>query len=289
MRKTVVVWANCQGGAIITALKESYSDIFDVHWFMNYEYIKNGVDLPEFMKIADIFLYQNYRSKENSVYDLDWISRNILPASCQKIAFPTLHSISLQFCHDFYEPENSKTISKDLPHGAFMYGIKPVADHYIRLSGASENKEYRIQKIKDAVRDAMSENFISLEDVAYHKNRSFEFLSEKSKNSDIPKILEYIMDNYKTKRLWHNPYHPNEILQNELCQQIFDAIGVAYKPSESLLSYFENNLKDWVMPILPSVQKHIGITAGSYCESMYHPEIKSSEDYLSKYLHCLYV
>jgi len=120
-KKTVVVWANCQGAPLTSALKSMHSDELEVHHFMNYEYIKNGLELPVFMNSADLFLYQNYRSQEVSLYDLDWISRNILPAHCQKVSFPTLHSMTLQFCHDFHEPNNVKTEGPDFPHGAFFY------------------------------------------------------------------------------------------------------------------------------------------------------------------------
>ena len=71
--KTVVVWANCQGGPLTSALRDMHSKEFDVHWFMNYEFIKNGLELPAFMKSADIFLYQNYRPQEVIMYDLDWL------------------------------------------------------------------------------------------------------------------------------------------------------------------------------------------------------------------------
>jgi len=119
-KKIVVVWANCQGGSLSSALRDMHSEKLDVHWFMNYEFIKNGLELPAFMKSADLFLYQNYRPQEVVMYDLDWISRNILPANCQKVSFPTLHSITLQFCHDYHEPNNTRTQGPDLPHGAFF-------------------------------------------------------------------------------------------------------------------------------------------------------------------------
>ena len=286
--KTVVVWANCQGGPLTNALRDMHSEDFDVHWFMNYEFIKNGLELPAFMKSADIFLYQNYRPQEVIMYDLDWISRNILPAHCQKVSFPTLHSITLQFCHDYHEPNNSKTQGPDLPHGAFFYGIKPLADYYVDLVKDSETKEDRICRIPEAVSHALTDTFIPLADIEYHKKRSLDFLHEKSLQSNTPGIYDYIVDNYRSVRLWHNPYHPNGILLNELCRQVFEAIGLPYRPGPGFLSHLDNHLKDWVLPILPSVQASIGLNAGTYCESKYHPEISTTEAYLSKYLKCLY-
>jgi len=288
-KKTVVVWANCQGGSLSSALRDMHSEKLDVHWFMNYEFIKNGLELPAFMKSADLFLYQNYRPQEVVMYDLDWISRNILPANCQKVSFPTLHSITLQFCHDYHEPNNSRTQGPDLPHGAFFYGIKPLADYYSGLVQDSKTKEERIGRIPEAVKHALMDKFIPTSDIEYHQKRSLDFLSKKSRQSDTPGIYDYVLDNYRSVRLWHNPYHPNGVLLDELCRQVFDTIGLPYSPSPSFLSDLDDHLKDWVLPILPSVQASIGLNAGTYCESKYHPEINTTEAYLSKYLECLYV
>ena len=288
-KKIVVVWANCQGEPLASALRSMHSESFDVHCFMNYEFISNGLELPYFMKSADLFLYQNYRPKELKLYDLEWISQNILPAHCQKLSFPTLHSITLQFCHDFHEPNNIKTQGPGLPHGAFFYGIKPLADYYVNLVKDSTNQEERISRIPEAIGHALSAHFISLSDIEYHKNRSLDFLREKSLQSDILGIFDYVLDNYRSTRLWHNPYHPNGILLSELCRQVFNAIGLPYSPNQSFLSHLDDHLKDWVIPILPSVQSGIGLEIGSYCESKYHPEIDTTEAYLNKYLQCLYV
>jgi len=286
-KKTVVVWANCQGGSLTRALRDMHSDELEVHLFMNYEFIKNGLELPAFIKSADRFLYQNYRPQEVGMYDLDWISRNTLPANCQKVSFPTLHSIALQFCYDYHEPNNSRTQGPDLPHGAFCYGIKPLADYYSGLVQDSKIKEERICRIPEAVKHALADEFMPTSDVEDRQKISLDFLAEKTRQSDAPGIYDYLLDNYRSVRLWHNPYHPNGVLLDELYRQVFDTIGLPYSPSPSFLSDLDDHLKDWVLPILPSVQASIGLNAGTYCESKYHPEINTTEAYLSKYLECL--
>lgn len=287
--KTVVVWANCQGLSLARALMAMHPKELDVHLFMNYEYIRKGLELPSFMRSADIFLYQNYRPQELREYDLDWISENILPAQCLKVSFPTLHSITLQFCHDFHEPNNSKTIGLEFPHGAFFYGIKPLADYYLKLVGEIDVRECRIQRIQEAVSHALTDTFIQSSEIEYHLTRGQDFLREKSLHSDTPDIYAYIMDNYRNTRLWHNPYHPNALLLDELCRQVFNAAGLSYNPSPDFLDHIDDELRDWVMPILPSVQTRLGLNVGSFCSSKYHPEVKTAEEYLSKYLLELYV
>jgi hypothetical protein len=286
--KIVVVWANCQGLSIAKALMAMHPEELDVHLFMNYEYIRQGLELPSFMRSADIFLYQNYRPQEVRQYDLDWISENILPAQCLKVSFPTLHSITLQFCHEFHEPNNSKTIGLALPHGAFFYGIKPLADYYLKLVRDIDARECRIERIQEAVGHALTDTFIQSSEIEYHLSRSSDFLREKSLNSDTPGIYAYIMDNYRNIRLWHNPYHPNALLLDELCRQIFAAAGLTYNPTPDFLDHIDDELRDWVMPILPSVQAALGLNVGSFCSSKYHPEVQTAEEYLSKYLLELY-
>lgn len=286
---SVVVWANCQGGALTKMLRVMHPNEFEVHWFKNYEYIQQGLELPSFMKEADIFIYQNYRPKKYSVYDLDYISDNILKADCLKVSFPTLHSIALQFCHDYYEPNNQRTVGAGFPHGHFKFGIKPISDLFQKIVDNSNDLEYRKKVMEQVIGESMTETFISDDDIVEHANRSFTFLSDKALSSDIPGIHEYVLDNYKRIRLWHNPYHPNGVLLNELCRQVFAVLGIPYRPSKASVELLDQQLRDWVMPILPSVQKKLGLQIGDACLSKYHPQIKCTETYIRAYLTSLYL
>jgi hypothetical protein len=270
-------------------LRIMHPDKYTVNWFKNYEYIQQGLELPAFMGQADIFIYQNYRPKKYSVYDLEYISENILKKDCTKISFPTLHSIAMQFCYDYYEPLNQPTIGAGFPHGHFKFGIKPVTDLFNRLAGNCKDHSHRKEILEYVVEAAMEDSFIKESDINQHTERSVEFLSEKALSSDIPEIYDFVMDTYKSLRLWHNPYHPNGVLLNEMCKNIFEALEIAYKPSQASIELLDGQLKDWIMPILPSVQKQFGMSIGDYCYSKYHPEIGCSKSYIRKYLTSLYL
>ena len=59
MIKTLIIWANCQGGSIGTMLQKYYSDSYTVEYYANYEYMQNKLALPDCFKKCDVFLYQN--------------------------------------------------------------------------------------------------------------------------------------------------------------------------------------------------------------------------------------
>jgi hypothetical protein len=122
MKKIIIIWANCQGNPIKYMLNKYCNDVFDIHCFLNYTYIKDNKPLPEIFYKCDIFLYQNY-SNNDEKYDLKNIIENKLKKECIKICFPSLHSCSLLFCYDVCSPNNYKTITKEKPHGEFFFGI----------------------------------------------------------------------------------------------------------------------------------------------------------------------
>lgn len=117
--KTIVIWANCQGGAVSLMLNKYYSDLFNIYTYVNYEYMKNKIKLPDFMYTCDVFIYQNY-SDNNDEYNLQNILNNILPKESIKICFPTLHRNYLQFPFDVNSPENQNSINIKYPHGLFF-------------------------------------------------------------------------------------------------------------------------------------------------------------------------
>lgn len=284
----IIIWANCQGGPVAKMLEALHPNTFDIHWYSNFEFMASKRELPQCFKEAELFLYQNYKPKGDSIYDLDQIAQNILPNNCKKISFPTLHSNTLQFCYEFQEPKNKKTISKYFPHGYFKYGIKIISDLFQEISNKNQNIDEKIMASEKTISMAMSDEFIPNSDIQLHRERSLDFVRTKALSSSTPDIYEFIESDYTKRRLWHNPFHPNGILLDELCREIFSKIELEYKPSENDLTMLDNTLKDWVVPILPCVQKKYGMKLESKCESIYHPEIVSTESYIRAYLEKLY-
>ena len=285
MKKLLVILANCQGGAIGFMLNKYYSNLYDIKYYQNYEYIKNNLDLPLDIKYADIFLYQNY-SNNDEKYDLKNLLENVLKKECVKICFPSLHSCNLLFCYDTISPSNYKTITKETPHGEFFYGISSIIDEIKKYEINENNKNEIIQKI---IETTNNDNFISEEKIIYYNKRTFEFLENKCLTSDVPEIYNFIKNNFTKIRLWHNPNHPSGILLNELIKLIFLKLELEYFENEENLTILENSLSDWVMPIFPCVTKYYKFEFNTNkCGSWYNKNIVDFKTYMNIYIEYLY-
>lgn len=286
MVKSVIIWANCQGGSIGQMLQKYYSDIFTVKYYANYEYMQNKMDLPDCFTTCDIFLYQNYSNNEEQ-YCIQNILDNILSPTSIKIAFPTLHRNHLQFCYNIDSPENMQTISALFPHGYFFYGIQPIRKMVLQLKNEGMNVEDVIAKTLETINRS---DFITDEQIEYHENLSLEFLKTKALTSDIPNIYNFIEAHYKRIRLWHNPNHPNGILLNALCKEIFTKLGLTYPDENGAILFLETTLKDWKMPIFRAICTKYNIeNIDNECSSVWHDDIFDEISYVHKYVKFLYM
>ena len=281
----IVFWTNCQGSSIIYTLQKYYNNLFSINSFLNYEYITNKLELPSMFKEADIFIYQNYSDKPDSIYDLKYIF-DILKVGCKKICIPFLQFDAI-FCYGNISPNNYKTISEDYPHGKFFYGLDLIDKQMdnVNYSNLSENE---FNKIVDNIYNHLtSDNIISEETIIYYHNRSFEYLKNKILSSDIPELYDYIKDNYMKVRLFHNRNHPTGILLNEMIKHIFKILNLEYYDTTNEL---ETKLNDWVMPILPCVNKYYNFEFNTNnCSSWYNKNILDMKTFIRYYIEDLYI
>jgi len=288
MKRNIVIFANCFGNALSLILKKYYSMDYNIEYCVNYDIINNSKDIPESFKTADIFIYQNYSDKPDSIYDLKHILSNILKPDCVTISFPTLHGCNLIFCYDTKtDPINFLTMTPETPYGKFFYGIDTISKKCEELSTINSNFDNIIDEI---IYKCMSDDkFISEEQILYYKNRSLDFLQKKCLTSDVPEIYAFIENNYTKIRLWHNPYHPTGILISKLIILILNKLNLTYNPTNEDLFMLENLLNDWVMPILPCVEKYFNFSFDcNKCSSWYHKDITDRNSYIKKYLDTFY-
>jgi len=279
MKKIIIIWANCQGGVINLMLNRYYSSEYIIYNYANYEYIKNNIELPQYFYECDIFLYQNYSDRDDD-YSLNNIINNIIKKTAIKISFPTLHRNYLQFPYDVNSPEN--IVTKEKPHGDFFFGIKPIRELVNQLK---LNKIEETEIIKTVLYKIYDNNFIPVEKIIEFENITLEFLKMKILNSDIPNIYNFIIDNYKKERLYHNPNHPNGKLLNELCKEIFIKMNLNYPNEKENIILLENLLADWKMPIFNSVINYYNMTnIDNNCLSLWHTDITNFETYVIKYI-----
>jgi len=292
MKQQVTIWANCQGGVIYYMLNKYYGDNFEIRIYLNYEIIKNKELIPDFFIDTDIFIYQNYSDKPGSIYDLSNILNNILKKDCIKICIPFLQS-DLLFPFDHNNLANQKTINEKFPHGKFFYGISIIEKFFnindnLHLLDDNE-KNIMIDQIIDKILDV---NCIEPDNIKNYYDRNFDFFEKKILNSDVPELYNFIKNNFTNIRLFHNRNHPTGILLNQLIKLIFNLLKLSYdEKSECNIQFLEKSLKDWVVPILPSVRKHYNITYENIddkCSSVWNKDIIDTRTYLKQYILDMY-
>lgn len=72
---------------------------------------------------------------------------------------------------------------------------------------------------------------------------------------------------------------------------IFKKLNLIYQEEDKLQNIKDLDLflKDWEMPIFPSVKKYYHMDFEDNCSSWYHPDIVDSKTYITKYLNDLYL
>jgi hypothetical protein len=285
--KKLVFWVNCQAGAIHYMLNKYYPETYDIHHFINYEYIREKRTLPDEFLDADVFIYQNYSFCDDPTYELSNILTNILNPDCVKICIPFLQCDAL-FCYNPLSPHNSKTISNEFPHGKFFIGV----EHIERELDADAG--YKSIIVNNAYRSLVHENAISPEIIKKCYDRNLEYFQNKILESDVPELYEFIVSNFHRVRLFHNRNHPTGILIHELVKGAFRELGLFYpdKDRETNIAVFNYhlNLNDWVMPILPCVQRYHGLEFDcSICSSKYDSTITDLYTFVQRYIDAFYV
>lgn len=266
--KNVVIWANCQGGPIGYMLRKNFRNIF---YFQNYIFIKENIELPNKIKEADIFIYQNYADKPDSIYDLNNIL-STLKESCVVISIPFLQcDLYFPYCNSQHI-KNKNSISPKFPHGKFFFGIEPI--HKL-----CENNDLSTEDIINLSKEI---NFISTDKIEYYYDRYLDFMDKKILNSDVPELYNFILNNYRTTRLFYNRNHPSYELTVELLKSIFNKLNIEYIETESDKIFLEKSLKDWISPIFPSIVEHYNLEFDTnYCFSLFDENITDIDSYLS--------
>jgi len=284
MKKKIILWTNCQGSVIEFMLKKYYNHSFDIKHYTNYTYIKEKKTLPEEFRNPDIFIYQNYSEKEDTIYDLKYLLNQILNKDCIKICIPFLQ-FDAYFCYDTHDLNNNKTISNKYPHGMFFFGMDIVTNFLKDINLNTIDKDILINNI---INNVTKDDAISSDKILYYYNRSFDYLEKKILNSDVPRLYDFIKTNFTSKRLFHNRNHPTSILFNELIKDIFIILQLKYTPSDKDMEIMDSLLNDWIMPILPSVKIYYNIYFEDKCSSWYHKEIIDTRSHIYNYLNKIY-
>ena len=231
--KKIVIYGNCQLGAIYRVLKEKYVGKYDITMITNFKLIWEKREIPDDFRVADILIYQPLYS--HGMYNTEDIINNMCKNDCQKISISYLYFNG--YFPDYFKNniDNAKTISQELPYGLFPYGMKTITDQ----------KDLPVSNI---IERSKNNDFIDKSLIQNQLQSSFHKLYEKERDVDI-KCADYIEKNYKRIKLFHTVDHPTNIL----LQKIIDDITVYLNVERVELLEYDELLKDVSIPIYSCV------------------------------------
>jgi hypothetical protein len=228
--------------------KHTYTrDRYKMAYICNYEnLVKTGLDQThiELLKKCDIFIYQPFNKKHTeSEYDISNLKTYLKP-ECFILRANYYRFKGFWYESDYVPYTNYK-------HYAF--GKSPYCSLHKSFIGFKGGMEEIVRKIDS----------ISIDNEAFmaYFNEQIDQFKILDGNSDV-KMTEYLLNNYKTKRLFHDVWHPTNLFLYEVFRQLvrkIDAHELLYEDM-AFISHFDNSeMTHWASPILPIIETYLGL------------------------------
>lgn len=192
MKKRCLIYANCQGNALGHFLKSIpvFDSTYQMTYWTNYVMIQNKENIPiDLLKNVDLFIYQPIRDA-HGVYSTRHFL-NLLPERCICISFPYIFNDALWplFRKDD-DVVNKETITDLLAKGASTFDLI-IAFLTLKI-------DFRFKMRFD---------------------KTMQILAEKEKETDV-KVSQYILEHYKSEKLFLTFNHPTSSLLIHCADQI---------------------------------------------------------------------
>lgn len=193
---------------------------------------------------CDVFIHQDIR-KDNpygeQVSDEYTVSR--LNSKCKNITIPNLYR---NFGKAFFPQEawnKSNRQNRNIAKGMFPYGDANVAK---LVEQGIRDRDEIIGFLKGHV---YSKEFIQ-ERFEFYK----EAILERQKNWDI-KIMDYILNNYKSCKLFYDTEHPCNNVIKEICKGVFELLDIDCRSIKEV----DANLGEYEEAVYPCVMEALGL------------------------------
>lgn len=175
--KFCVIYANCQGEYLKKILSKSkiFTNIYtQIEHFENYKLINEKQPIPSYVCNADLFIYQPVNSYHNKL-STTHIINNILKKECKVISFPYIYNNAI-----------------------WIYDKKGDFDKIFKNLFLNFSLEETLAKFKNL-------------EIDFNFQKRFEntmnILKTREQTTDI-KVHQYILDNFKKKKLFISEPHP---------------------------------------------------------------------------------
>lgn len=248
-RKIVLVHGNCH-----MAILKKYmmtSDSFRRRYYIYpmpviHKMKQNHID-EDVLRNCDVFIHQDIRKDNALGYQFsDDYTVPRLKKDCINIAVPNLYTFGKVFFpqmirntnnHQFYNDEN---------------GMFPLGDMNVDklLENGIQNIDQIIQTIEG---EYYNSDFIKQRFQKYANE-----MLEREKYWDI-KIMDYILANFKRKKLFYDFRHPCNDVIREICKGVFKLLNVDCQSIQEI----DENLGRYEEPVYPCIIRVLGLQWGN--------------------------
>ena len=273
-KKLVVINANCYGPLIQTFLN-SNEDFVKKYYI--YETIPIHANQEKklneiVVKKCDLFLHQDIREDNPYGYCFsDKYTSTLLKKKCISITIPNLVGMGKAFFPQG-DSNDRRNARADMPYGMFPYSDINVEVLAQKGYGTEQIISY-IKNGRTYKRSEIADKFVCVVN---------KFI-ERERNWDV-KIINFILENYKEKKVFYDINHPTNIVLEQIAQGILQILRIPEHPLEC-----KCDLGRYEMPIYPEVRAALDLNYGGVKEQI---RINSSakfmnmnmEEYIKEYI-----
>ena len=223
---------------------------------------------------CDLWIHEDIRANNPFGYELsDEYIRSKLRQGTREIIVPHLFGLGKAFFPQAdYNSKNLSIANGNDKNGMFPYGDM-VIDECVK-EGKHKNEIISYLKSEEVlVRDDVLSNFF------LYMNK----VKEREGGWDI-KIYDFIMENYKSKKLFYDHEHPTNIIMKKISMDILECLEIK---DENISALFKMDIHE--IPVYPIVKKWLGLewTDENIRKSKMSKkatEIMNFEEYICEYL-----
>lgn len=244
----VLVHGNCHT-TVLKQYMESSEEFKEHYYIWDLPVIQDnqaGYIEDDLLSNCDVFIHQDI--KEDNMFGIKLSDEYILPRlgkAVRSICIPNLFGLGKGFFPQTitvneYNPSYQKQFNGIFPNGDenidqyYDEGGKDINSMIARLKGSVYSEEY------------IKQNF----------NLYMERIIEREKNWDV-KVSEWILKNYKTKKIFYDVGHPCIELIREICVGVFRILNIETRTIGEIIP--KGAVGPYEQPIYPCVSKTLGL------------------------------
>jgi hypothetical protein len=265
-RRNVLIIGNCQAQTVCEGLARASG--LNNQLSAKYHFVGLQQNLHEHGKIelerSDILLVQDIRDWEN--YPL----RPYIRDDIEIVKFPLLRFASLWPFDHYNGPGDKEAYDREWPNLTFLYHDGLLA----RLRKELPDREERFTAYRSLSLDGVI-NFVRLHDFEHRRLTTM----DKQFGFDIG---QYVLDNFRKKRLFYTTNHPNAEIFVMLMQYLLGRLGIERIFRRSAIL---DHLQRLQVPVHPVVASALGVKwAGEKTKYFYGGEKITWETYVRRYI-----